>query len=40
MPIRAHETPKKARMKGAADYMKFKGILFHRTDLFRYNSVS
>jgi hypothetical protein len=40
MPNRAHDTPKKARIKGAADYMKFRGIPFHHTDLFRYNGVS
>jgi hypothetical protein len=36
----AHDTPRKSRIKGAADYMKYKGILFHHIDLFRYNGVS
>jgi hypothetical protein len=40
MPICAHDTPKKAQIKSAADYMKFRGTPFHHTDLFRYNSVS
>jgi hypothetical protein len=33
-------TPPKSRIKGAADYMKYKGIPFHHSDLFRYNGVS
>ena len=34
------DTPRKARIKGAADYMKYKGIPFHHTDLFKYYGVS
>jgi hypothetical protein len=40
MPNRAHDTPKTSRIKGAADYMKYKGIPFYHSDLFRYNGVS
>jgi hypothetical protein len=40
MSNRAHDTPKKSRRKGAADYMNYKGIPFHHSNLFRYNGVS
>jgi hypothetical protein len=34
------DTPKKARMKGAADYLDHLGIKFNHNDLFRYHGVS
>jgi hypothetical protein len=34
------DTPKKARMKGAADYFDHLGIKFHHNDLFRYHGIS
>jgi hypothetical protein len=34
-----YDTPKKARIKGAADYMKYKKIPFSHIDLFRFYGV-
>ena len=33
-------TPKKARIKGAADYLDHLGILYNYNNLFRYHKVS
>jgi hypothetical protein len=38
--IQHHDTPRKARVKGAADYMKYRNIPFMHIDLFRFNNVS
>ena len=35
-----HETPRKARVKGAIDYMEARGILHFKVDVFRFNGVS
>lgn len=35
-----YDTPRKARLKGAADYLKYNGIPFHHSDLFQYFGVS
>jgi hypothetical protein len=40
MPNCAHDTPKKSRIKGAVDYMKYREIPFYHSDLFRFNGVS
>jgi hypothetical protein len=34
------DTPKKARVKGAADYLNYLGIKYNHNDLFRYYNVS
>ena len=34
------DTPKKARIKGAADYLDHLGIKFNHNDLFRYHGIS
>jgi hypothetical protein len=34
------DTPVKSRVKGAADFLDWKGIPYHHTDLFAYNGVS
>jgi hypothetical protein len=34
------ETPRKARIKGAADYMDHLGLKYNHMDLFRYHNVS
>jgi hypothetical protein len=38
--IQHHDTLRKARVKGAADYMKYRYIPFTHIDLFRFNNVS
>jgi hypothetical protein len=38
--IQHYDTPRKARVKGAADYMKYRTIPFTHIDLFRFNNVS
>jgi hypothetical protein len=38
--IRHYDTLRKARVKGAADYMKYRNISFTHIDLFRFNNVS
>ncbi|KAF1838328.1 hypothetical protein BDW02DRAFT_476047, partial [Decorospora gaudefroyi] len=35
-----YDTPKKSRIKGAADFMDYKGIPYFHTELFSYNRVS
>ena len=34
------DTPKKAGVKGAADFMDAMGIPYYHTDLFKYHNVS
>ncbi|KAF1831442.1 hypothetical protein BDW02DRAFT_56214 [Decorospora gaudefroyi] len=34
------DTPKKARLKGAAEFMDAKGIAYSHNDLFRFYDVS
>ncbi|KAF1939052.1 hypothetical protein EJ02DRAFT_382546 [Clathrospora elynae] len=36
----AFDTPRKARIKGAADFMNHKGLPYFHTELFRFNGVS
>ena len=35
-----HNAPIKSRVRGAANFLDWKGILYHYTDLFAYNGVS
>ena len=38
--IQNFSTPQKARLKGAADYMDYKGVSYSHNDLFQYSGVS
>lgn len=40
MPGKQHQTPKKARIQGAFEFMKAKGIPFIKSDLFDFFEVS
>lgn len=38
--IKKFDTPKKARLKGAADYLDYLGVPYLHSDLFKYHGVS
>ncbi|CAI6087300.1 unnamed protein product [Clonostachys chloroleuca] len=40
MPGKQHNTPKKARIRGAYEFLRAKGLSFHKTELFDFFHIS